>query len=81
MYTVYFGPPGSGEMQPMDREKWPSKSFVDLSSALLWAHGAAGRGTVIVRIDGGGLALDRSEIAGCLNALAIGGKADSHDEG
>jgi hypothetical protein len=72
MYTVYFAPPGAGEMRPLEREKWPSRSFATLPDALLWAHGAAAKGTVVVRIEGGGTKLDRSDVAGCLKALALG---------
>jgi len=77
MYRVYFGPPGSGAVRPLEKEKWPSKSFVDLPEALLWAHGAAANGTVILKIEGGGTELDRSEIAGCLNALSLGREESS----
>jgi hypothetical protein len=71
MYTVYFAPPGAGDMRPLDKERWPNRCFANLSDALIWAHAAAAKGTVVVRIEGGGTALDRSEVAGCLKALAL----------
>ena len=71
MYTVYYGPTGCGEPPHLSRDKWPSKSFAGLPEALIWAHGAAAKGTAILKIEGAGLDLDRSQIAGCLSALAI----------
>lgn len=70
MYTVYFASPGStSELRHLSRDRWPSKSFVDFPEALLWARAAAAKGTVVLRIEGAGLELDRGQIAGCLNAL------------
>jgi len=75
VYTVYYGPSGCGELALLSRDKWPSKSFVDLPEALIWAQSAAAKGTAILKIEGAGLDLDRSQVAGCLSALAIGNRA------
>jgi hypothetical protein len=75
VYTVYFGPPGSGRLPHPSGNKWPSKSFVDFPEALLWAHGAAAKGTVITGIEGAGVDLDRNQVAACLSALSISNRA------
>jgi hypothetical protein len=75
MFKVYFGPPGAGEPRGLEKQKWPSKEFVDLPEALLWAHGAARKGTVVLRIEGAASALSRSDVAACLNALGDRGNS------
>jgi hypothetical protein len=72
MYTVYFGPPGSATVDPLDQSNRLAKTFVDLPEALLWAHRAAANGSVVLRIEGGGIDMDRSEIAASLKAVALG---------
>lgn len=72
MYTAYFGTPGCGVPGPLEKQRWPSKTFPDLSEALVWAERVAKRGTVVVAIDGDdGTRLSRSEITSRLGRVSI----------
>jgi hypothetical protein len=64
MYRAYYSPAGSGIPGPLEKERWPSRSFSDLSEALIWAERVAKRGTSVVAIDGDdGTQLSRADIA------------------
>ena len=64
MYRAYYGAAGCGPLQPLEKHRWPSKEFVDLDEALLWAGCVADRGTTVLAIDGDdGTQLNQSEIA------------------
>lgn len=64
MYRAYFGTPGCGIPGPLEKARWPFRTFSDLGEALIWAEGVARRGTVVVAIEGDdGTRLNRSDIA------------------
>jgi hypothetical protein len=64
MYRAYYGTPGSRQVPPLDKGRWPSKQFTTLDDALLWARDVARRGTSVIAIDGDdGTQLSKSEIA------------------
>jgi hypothetical protein len=75
MFKVYFGPPVARHSRSINMSNRSSIDFADLPDALLWAYEAAKLGTVTHRVEGGGKALDRGEIAACLSALALGDSA------
>ena len=81
MFKVYFGPPGTRDIRGLEKERWPSMEFADLPEALLWAHGATKKGTVVLRVEGAGNELGRNEVAACLNALALGDRSVSASRG
>ena len=72
MYKAYFGPPGCGFPTPLEKERWPFRSFTTLTEALIWAERAAKSGSAVIAIDGDdGTQLGRSDIAlriGCSGA-------------
>jgi hypothetical protein len=64
MYRAYYGAAGCGPLQPLEKCRWPSKEFVRLDEALLWAGRVVERGTAVLAIDGDdGTQLNQSEIA------------------
>ena len=74
MYKAYFGPRGCGMPGPLEKERWPSKSFAELAEALTWAEGVAKHGTTVVAIDGdNGTRLSRADIALWLGRSATSG--------
>jgi hypothetical protein len=69
MYTVYFGPRGTGGLR---KAQLSSKRFSSLPEALLWAHSAAARGGAVIRLEGDdGTDLNRNELACAFRLLAI----------
>jgi hypothetical protein len=68
MYTVYFGPEGTG----VRAAQLSAKRFSTLHDALLWAHGVAARGKAVIRLEGDdGTDLNRNELACAFRLLAI----------
>ena len=64
MYRAYYGTPGSDRVPPLEKDRWPSKQFLSLDDALLWARHVAKRGTSVIAIDGDdGTQLSKTEIA------------------
>jgi hypothetical protein len=48
----------------LEKERWPSREFSQLTEALVWAERVAKRGTVVVAIDGDdGTQFSRTDIA------------------
>jgi hypothetical protein len=64
MHRAYFGTPGCGIPAPLEKERWPSREFSQLTEALVWAERVAKRGTVVVAIEGDdGTQFSRTDIA------------------
>jgi hypothetical protein len=69
MYTVYFGPRGTGELR---KTPLSSKRFSSMPEALLWAHGISARGSSVIRLEGDdGTDLNRDELACAFRLLAV----------
>lgn len=69
MYTVYFGPRGSGALF---KAQLSSKRFSSLPEALIWAHGVSEKGRAVIRLEGDdGTDLNRSELACAFRLLAL----------
>ena len=70
-YRAYYGVRGSGRIAPLEKDRWPSKQFLDLDQALEWAGCVARKGTVVLAIDGDdGTQLMKQEIAAALACRA-----------
>ena len=68
MYTVYFGPLGTGGLR---KAQLSSKRFSSMPEALLWAHSAAAHGRAVIRLEGNdGTDLNRNELACAFRLLA-----------
>lgn len=64
MYRAYFGTQGCGIPSPLEKERWPSRTFSAIEEALVWAERVAKRGVVVVSIDeNDGTRLNRTDIA------------------
>ena len=64
MYRAYYGTPEIDRVPPLEKDRWPSKQFLSLDDALLWARHVAKRGTSVIAIDGDdGTQLSKTEIA------------------
>jgi hypothetical protein len=69
MYTVYFGPRGSGVLR---KTQLSSKRFPSMPEALLWARGISAKGSSVIRLEGDdGTDLNRNELACAFRLLAI----------
>lgn len=72
LYRVYYGPQGSDRVSPMEKDRWPCKTFSDLDEALVWAAHAAGRGTTVIEVDGDdGTKMSKGEIAVAIQGRRI----------
>lgn len=71
MYTVYFGPKGSGERTESYAGQLSSRRFSSLPEALLWARGVAGKGSAVLRLQGDdGTDLNRNDLACAFRLLS-----------
>ena len=71
-YRASNGVRGSGRIAPLEKDRWPSKQFLDLDQALEWAGCVARKGTVVLAIKWGddGTQLTKHEIAAGLAGRA-----------
>jgi hypothetical protein len=75
-YQVYSGPPGSGAISPLERERMLFKEADTLDAALGWARHLSASGRVPLLIQGDdGTRLDKQAIAA---ALAHGEHTAAH---
>jgi len=66
-YRVYSGPPGSGALSPLEKERLLFKEFDSLDGAMAWARHLQDNGRVALSIDGDdGTSLSKQEIAAAL---------------
>jgi len=66
-YRVYSGPPGSGALSPLEKERLLFKEFDSLDGAIAWARHLQENGLVPLSIDGDdGTSLTKQEIAAAL---------------
>jgi hypothetical protein len=66
-YRVFSGPPGSGVVSPLEKERLLFKEFDSLDGALAWARHLQENGRVALSIDGDdGTSLSKQEIAAAL---------------
>jgi hypothetical protein len=66
-YRVCSGPPGSGPVSPLEKERLLFKEFDTLDGALAWARHLSESGRVALSIDGDdGTSLSKHEIAAAL---------------
>jgi hypothetical protein len=66
-YRVCSGPPGSGAVSPLDKERLLFKEFDTFDGALAWARHLNESGRVALSIDGDdGTSLSKQEIAAAL---------------
>lgn len=66
-YRVFSGPPGTGALSPLEKERMLYKEFDTLDGALAWARHLNESGRVALSIDGDdGTSLGKQEIAAAL---------------
>jgi hypothetical protein len=66
-YRVFSGPPGSGPVSPLEKDRLLFKEFDTLDGALAWARHLQDNGLVALSIDGDdGTSLSKQEIAAAL---------------
>jgi len=66
-YRVFSGPPGTGALSPLEKERMLFKEFDTLDGALAWARHLSESGRVALSIDGDdGTFLSKQEIAAAL---------------
>lgn len=66
-YRVVSGPPGGGDVSPLEKERLLFKEFDSLEGALAWARHLSESGRVALSIDGDdGTILSKREIAAAL---------------
>jgi hypothetical protein len=66
-YRVFSGPPGSGPVSPLEKDRLLFKEFDTLDSALAWARHLQDNGLVALAIDGDdGTSLSKQEIVAAL---------------
>ena len=66
-YRVFSGPPGSGAVSPLEKERLLFKEFDSLDGALAWARHLQETGRIALSIDGDdGTTLGKQEIAAAL---------------
>jgi hypothetical protein len=66
-YRVFSGPPGSGAVSPLEKERLLFKEFDTLDGALAWARHLQENGRVALSIDGDdGTSLSKQEIVAAL---------------
>ena len=66
-YRVFSGPPGTGPVSPLEKERMLFKEFDSLDGALAWARHLTERGRVALSIDGDdGTSLSKQEIVAAL---------------
>ena len=66
-YRVFSGPPGSGPVSPLEKDRLLFKEFDSLDGALAWAHHLQENGLVALSIDGDdGTSLSKQEIVAAL---------------
>jgi hypothetical protein len=67
-YRVFSGPPGSGNVSPLEKERLLFKEFDSLDGALAWARHLNENGRVALSIDGDdGTRLSKQQIAAALH--------------
>lgn len=72
IYRVYFGPQGSDRVPPLEKDRWPCKTFSDLDEALSWAAQVVRRGTTVIGLDGDdGTQLSKGEIASAVSGRQV----------
>ena len=66
-YRVFSGPPGTGTVSPLEKERMLFKEFDTLDGALAWACHLNESGRVALSIDGDdGTSLSKQEIVAAL---------------
>ena len=66
-YRVFHGPPGSGPVSPLEKDRLLFKEFDTLDGALAWARHLQDNGLVALAIDGDdGTSLSKQEIVAAL---------------
>jgi len=66
-YRVFSGPPGSGPVSPLEKDRLLFKEFDSLDGALAWARHLQENGLVALSIDGDdGTSLNKQEIVAAL---------------
>jgi hypothetical protein len=66
-YRVFSGPPGSGPVSPLEKDRLLFKEFDTLDGALAWARHLQMNGLVALSIDGDdGTSLTKQEIVAAL---------------
>jgi hypothetical protein len=66
-FRVFSGPPGSGPVSPLEKERLLFKEFDSLDGALSWARHLHETGRVALSIDGDdGTTLNKQQIAAAL---------------
>jgi len=66
-YRVFSGPPASGAVSPLDKDRLLFKEFDSLDGALAWARHLNDSGRVALSIEGDdGTSLTKQEIAAAL---------------
>jgi hypothetical protein len=66
-YRVFSGPPGTGAVSPLEKERMLFKEFDSLDGALAWARHVNESGRVALSIDGDdGTSLSKQEIVAAL---------------
>ena len=66
-YRVFSGPPGTGPVSPLEKERMLFKEFDSLDGALAWARHLNESGRVALSIDGDdGTSLSKQEIVAAL---------------
>ena len=66
-YRVFSGPPGSGPVSPLEKDRMLFKEFDTLDGALAWARHLQENGLVALSIDGDdGTSLNKQEIVAAL---------------
>jgi len=66
-YRVFSGPPGSGDVSPLEKQRLLFKEFDSLDAALAWARHLNETGHTALSIDGDdGTQLSKQEIAAAL---------------
>jgi len=67
-YRVFSGPPGSGPVSPLEKERLLFKEFDTLDGAFAWARHLSETGRVALSIEGDdGTSLSKQEIAAALH--------------
>lgn len=73
-YRVFSGPPGTGDVSPVQRDQMLFKEFATLDEALSWARHLEKSGRAPLLIEGDdGTRLDKRAI---IDALRIGARED-----
>lgn len=66
-YRVFSGPPGTGAVSPLEKERMLFKEFDSLDGALAWARHLNESGRVALSIDGDdGTIMSKQEIVAAL---------------